>query len=124
MRVLIINTSERIGGAAIAANRLMQGLKKNGVKARMLVRDKQTDQLTVVSIGYGWTQPIKFLWERVSIFAANKFSKRNLFLVDIANEEVRTSFAMRKAGYICVRRTFTIEIQARPAPTTPRFTIM
>lgn len=85
MRVLIINTSERIGGAAIAANRLMQALKKNGVKARMLVRDKQTDQLTVVSIGYGWTQPIKFLWERVSIFAANKFSKRNLFLVDIAN---------------------------------------
>lgn len=85
MRVLIINTSERIGGAAIAANRLMQALKKNGVKARMLVRDKQTDQLTVVSIGHGWTQPIKFLWERVSIFAANKFSKRNLFLVDIAN---------------------------------------
>ena len=85
MRVLIINTSERIGGAAIAANRLMQALKKNGVKARMLVRDKQTDQLTVVSIGYGWTQPIKFLWERVSIFAANMFSKRNLFLVDIAN---------------------------------------
>ena len=85
MRVLIINTSERIGGAAIAANRLMQALKKNGVKARMLVRDKQTDQLTVVSIGYGWTQPIKFLWERVSIFAANKFSKRNLFLGDIAN---------------------------------------
>ena len=85
MRVLIITTSVRIGGAAIAANRLMQALKKNGVKARMLVRDKQTDQLTVVSIGYGWTQPIKFLWERVSIFAANKFSKRNLFLVDIAN---------------------------------------
>ena len=85
MRVLIINTSERIGGAAIAANRLMQALKKNGVKARMLVRDKQTDQLAVVSIGAGWTQPIKFLWERMSIFTANKFSKKNLFLVDIAN---------------------------------------
>lgn len=28
MRVLIINTSERIGGAAIAANRLMEALKK------------------------------------------------------------------------------------------------
>ena len=27
MRVLIINTSERIGGAAIAANRLMEALK-------------------------------------------------------------------------------------------------
>ena len=29
MRVLIINTSERIGGAAIAANRLMEALKNN-----------------------------------------------------------------------------------------------
>ena len=37
MKVLIINTSERTGGAAIAANRLMEALKKNGVKAMMLV---------------------------------------------------------------------------------------
>ena len=34
MRVLIINTSERIGGAAIAANRLMEALKNNGIKAK------------------------------------------------------------------------------------------
>ena len=47
MRVLIINTSENIGGAAIAANRLMEALKNNGVKAKMLVRDKRTDQITV-----------------------------------------------------------------------------
>ena len=40
MRVLIINTSERIGGAAIAANRLMEALKYNGIKTKMLVRDK------------------------------------------------------------------------------------
>ena len=48
MRVLIINTSERIGGAAIAANRLMEALKNNGIKTKMLVRDKQTDQISVV----------------------------------------------------------------------------
>ena len=41
MRVLIINTAERIGGAAIAANRLMEALKNNGIKAKMLVRNKQ-----------------------------------------------------------------------------------
>ena len=40
MRVLIINTAERIGGAAIAANRLMEALKNNGIKAKMLVRNK------------------------------------------------------------------------------------
>ena len=54
MRVLIINTAERIGGAAIAANRLMEALKNNGIKAKMLVRDKQTDQVTVVALKKSW----------------------------------------------------------------------
>ena len=50
MKVLIVNTSEKIGGAAIAANRLMDALNRNGVKAKMLVRDKQTDHITVCAI--------------------------------------------------------------------------
>jgi glycosyltransferase involved in cell wall biosynthesis len=85
MRVLIVNTSERIGGAAIAANRLMEALKKNGVKAKMLVRDKQTDHITVLSMGNSLAQPLKFLWERFCIFVYNRFSRRNLFQIDIAN---------------------------------------
>lgn len=85
MRVLIINTSERIGGAAIAATRLMEALKKNGVKARMLVRDKQTDSMTVSAIPSSWLLPLKFMWERFCIWVANGFSKRNLFQIDIAN---------------------------------------
>ena len=32
MRVLIVNTSERTGGAAVAANRLMHALNNHGVK--------------------------------------------------------------------------------------------
>lgn len=85
MRVLIINTSERIGGAAIAANRLMDALKKNGVKAQMLVRDKQTDRLTVHAVSGGWKQPLNFLWERLCIFISNRFNRKQLFLTDIAN---------------------------------------
>lgn len=85
MRVLIINTSERVGGAAIAANRLMEALKRNGVRTKMLVRDKQTDRLTVVTVGRRWTQPLNFLWERLCIFIANRFSRKNLFQMDIAN---------------------------------------
>lgn len=42
MRVLIVNTSEKTGGAAVAANRLMEALNNNGVKAKMLVGEKQT----------------------------------------------------------------------------------
>lgn len=50
MRILIVNTSERTGGAAVAANRLMEALNNNGEKAKMLVRDKETDSITVVSL--------------------------------------------------------------------------
>ena len=50
MRVLIVNTSEKTGGAAVAANRLMEALMNNGVKTKMLVGDKQTDKITVVPL--------------------------------------------------------------------------
>lgn len=85
MRVLIINTAERIGGAAIAANRLMEALKNNGIKAKMLVRNKQTDQVTVVSLKKSWRRIWQFTWERIVIWAANGFKRHNLFAVDIAN---------------------------------------
>lgn len=85
MRVLLINTSERIGGAAVAATRLMESLKNHGIKAKLLVRDKQTDQISVVSLGHGWHMVWKFVWERIVIWGANRFKKNNLFAVDIAN---------------------------------------
>lgn len=85
MRVLLINTSERIGGAAVAAGRLMEALKNHGIKAKMLVRDKQTDRITVVALRKDWRLIGKFVWERFVIWKANRFKKNNLFAVDIAN---------------------------------------
>lgn len=85
MRVLIINTAERIGGAAVAASRLMEALKNNGIKTKMLVRDKQTDQISVVELKRSWKLVWKLLWERIVIWQANHFKKNNLFSVDIAN---------------------------------------
>lgn len=85
MRVLLVNTSERIGGAAIATSRLMEALKNNGIKAKMLVRDKQTDQITVVSLDKSWINLWRFIWERIIIWKANRFKRNNLFAVDIAN---------------------------------------
>ncbi len=46
MRVLLINTSETIGGAAIAAHRLAAALNRHGVKVCLLVRDKQSTEVT------------------------------------------------------------------------------
>ena len=85
MRVLIINTSERMGGAAIAANRLMDTLRNNGIQAKMLVRDKQTNQITVIGLNKSLWKIWQFIWERIIIWKSNHFKKHNLFAVDIAN---------------------------------------
>ena len=85
MRVLIINTSERRGGAAIAACRLMDALRNHGIKAKMLVRDKQTDQISVLGLNQSWWKIWQFIWERIIIWKANHFKKHHLFAVDIAN---------------------------------------
>lgn len=51
MKVLLVSTSEQSGGGAIAARRLMEALRQNGVEARMMVRDKQSDDKAVVKVG-------------------------------------------------------------------------
>ena len=85
MRVLIVNTSERTGGAAVAASRLMKALNNNGVKAKMLVRDKESDSLTVVGLPKSPMLHWYFLWERLVIFCRLHFSRKHLFEIDIAN---------------------------------------
>ncbi|AGB28468.1 glycosyltransferase [Prevotella dentalis DSM 3688] len=85
MRVLIVNTSEKTGGAAVAAGRLMEALNNNGVKAKMLVGDKQTDNIMVAGLPRPWLQRWNFLWERFCIFAHLHFSREHLFEIDMAN---------------------------------------
>ena len=85
MRVLIVNTSERTGGAAVAANRLMEALNNNGVKAKMLVRDKETDHLTVAGLPSSWRHQWNFIWERFVIWLHLHLRREHLFEIDIAN---------------------------------------
>lgn len=85
MRVLIVNTSEINGGAAVAANRLKEALTHNGVKAKMLVAEKQTNHVTVAEIPHHWLYKWHFVRERLSIFWHLFFSRKHLFEIDIAN---------------------------------------
>lgn len=85
MKVLIVNTSEKTGGAAVAAGRLMAALNNHGVEARMLVRDKATDSPLVTGLRRNWLSRWRFLWERWCIFSRIGFSKKHLFEIDIAN---------------------------------------
>jgi glycosyltransferase involved in cell wall biosynthesis len=96
MRVLIVNTSERTGGAAVAASRLMDALNNHGVKAKMLVRDRlqistelgkplTSEHITVASLPRSLRLRFNFLWERFVIFLYSHFSRRHLFDIDLAN---------------------------------------
>ncbi len=85
MRILIVNTTEKTGGAAVAANRLMEALINNGVKAKMLVRDKETHQLTVCALPSQGRARWHFLWERFVIWLNMGFRRKHLFEADIAN---------------------------------------
>ena len=89
MKVVILDTSEHTRGAAVAANRLLKALRKQGVEATMLVRDKSSQDPNVHSINRTWFQQkvnlLRFLWERFVIFLCNRFSRSTLFQVSIAN---------------------------------------
>ena len=84
MRVLIVNTSERTGGAAIAASRLKDALIDNGVKAKMLVRTKESDNVSVAQLRQTPMLRFNFLWERGRIWLANGLSRDHLFDIDTA----------------------------------------
>lgn len=48
MKILIINTAENKGGAAVACNRLHEALLQNGHDSKMLVRQKSSNDSTVI----------------------------------------------------------------------------
>ena len=89
MKVLLINTSENTGGAAIACSRLMSALQKNGINVKLLVKKKISDNPDIIGIEQNAIKRylgfFKFAWERFIIFINNHFSKKNLFSVSIAN---------------------------------------
>lgn len=79
MKIVILNTSECTGGAAVAAGRLGKALSRAGIKVDKLVRDDT------------WLNRFRFYWERLVIFLSNHFSRKNLFTVSIANTGVDIS---------------------------------
>ena len=106
MKVLLINTSDIVGGAAVAANRLLHALNACGIEAKMLVKVKSSDDDRIISIGDSLLSrllnKIRFIFERLLIYVANKFDKKNLFAVSIANTGIDISFfdAVKEADVI------------------------
>ena len=81
MRVLLVNTSEHTGGAAIAASRLMKALHSQGVEAEMLVNKRESENPKVHALPGKLLQKIRFVAERLGIVWANRGSRKNLFAI-------------------------------------------
>ena len=85
MNILIVNTSDIHGGAAIAAFRLMNALLREGENVKILVRDKHADHTGVIPAGGKLQNRLNFYLERGVIFLRNGFTKQYLFDISIAN---------------------------------------
>ena len=73
MKIVILNTSERTGGAAVAAGRLGKALGQAGIQVDKLIRENS------------WLNRFRFYWERLIIFLCNHLNRKNLFAASIAN---------------------------------------
>lgn len=92
MKVVLINTYERRGGAAVACNRLAHALHEAGVDAHMLAITAAGNDDVVVGVCRSrwakWRQRWSFLRERLQIFLCNGFSRKQLFTVSTASAGV------------------------------------
>lgn len=86
MKVLLINTSDHTGGAAIAAIRLLRALQKQGMDAKLLCRDRTlpAEIREVMNLKPTPWRKVKFLLERADIFVRNGFTREGLFAIDTA----------------------------------------
>ncbi len=84
MKVVMLNTADALGGAAIASWRLVHALADAGVDARMLVVDRTSNDPLVDVCGTPEQRRWAFLRERLGIFLANGLNRRDLFKVSTA----------------------------------------
>lgn len=92
MKILFINSSDTKGGAAIAAYRLFEGLRNEGVTVKMLVRDKTTNDPDIISCldfeRKGWIGMLdKIIWKIKNKIRKQKWKKypnrESVFLNDL-----------------------------------------
>lgn len=91
MKIVILNKSDRQGGAAIVSMRLMEALRAEGADARMVVAEKTTESPYVSVAASKWKLHRAFLSERLQIFLNNGMRRSSLFKVDTASYGVDVS---------------------------------
>ena len=89
MKVLLVSTEDKKGGAGIACLRLFKALRKYGTDVEMLVRDKMSDEPgvhTISSNPFRWmVNKLSFCLERLQILFLVRFRKKHLYHVSLDN---------------------------------------
>ena len=90
MKIVLVNKSDKTGGAAVACRRLLKALLKNGTDVKMLVQEKTDNDQTVMATGIGFVkQKLIFLWFVL---------ERLYFLFYEASKEIRFAFSPAVSG--------------------------
>lgn len=81
MNLIILNTFDNQGGAAIATYRLHRGLRSIGVNSCLMVQDKKTDDYTVIGPRNKWQSILAFFRPYLDGMSARGYRKRerNIF---------------------------------------------
>jgi glycosyltransferase involved in cell wall biosynthesis len=105
MKIVLLNTYDRKGGAAVASNRLLVALTKMGLNVSMLVHEKTGDQPAVASLSNTYIQKkkafLRFVIERLFFLRFEKSKKvRFAFSPAIIGADVRQNPLVNNADII------------------------
>lgn len=90
MKILLLNTNDISGGAAIAAYRLLKGLQRNGVQAQMLVQSKKSDDYSIIGPDTKWQKVFEKLRPTLDSIPIRfyKQRKKNIFSPAIMQDNI------------------------------------
>jgi len=90
MKILLLNTNDISGGAAIAAYRLLKGLQQNSVQAQMLVQSKKSDDFSIIGPTTKWQKAFTRLRPILDSFPVKLYKnrKKNLFSPAVLTDNI------------------------------------
>ena len=105
MNVLLLNTSDQSGGAAVACRRLLKALRKNNISAQLLVQEQTSIDPTILSTTHSrikqFVNVYRFVWERF-LFFLHESSRNVRFAFSLANtgEDISSHPEVRQADIL------------------------
>lgn len=76
MKILLLNTNDISGGAAIASYRLLKGLQQNSVQAQMLVQSRTSDDYSILGPQTKWQKAFAKLRPILDNIPVNLYKQR------------------------------------------------